>query len=178
MIPIWRPKRAALATCLVEFTLKEGALRGAGLNLRAAWGRAGIRREKIEGDGATPAGVLRLMRVLYRPDRLAAPRSAVPATSLSPEDAWCDDPADPAYNCPVRRPYGASHEALWRDDAVYDIIGVLDWNLGPIVAGRGSAIFLHLATPDYTPTAGCIALSPPDLQAALAKGLRAIHVSE
>ncbi len=125
---------------------------------------------------APPPGLLQLRRVLYRADRLAPPRCAVPVEPLSPSDGWCDDTADAAYNKPVRLPYPANHEELWRADGVYDIIGVLDWNLGPIVPGRGSAIFFHVATPDYAPTAGCVALALRDVQAALAAGLSAIRV--
>ncbi len=176
MIPIWRRRRSASGTCLVEFLLRDDALCGAGLILRAAHGRGGITTQKREGDGATPAGLLRLVRVLYRADRLAPPRCAVPVEPLSPSDGWCDDAADAAYNKQVRLPCPASHEELWRADGVYDIIGVLDWNLAPIMPGHGSAIFFHVATPDYALTAGCVALSLPDMRAALAAGLSAIRV--
>lgn len=163
---------------MVDFTLKGDLLHGAGLTLRAAHGRNGTTTQKREGDGATPVGRLRLVRVLYRADRLPPPRCAVPVEPLAPQDGWCDDPTDTAYNQPVRLPYPASHEALWRDDALYDIIGVLDWNLDPVTAGRGSAIFLHIATPDYAPTAGCVALDRADLQTLLAAGLSAIIVPD
>ena len=146
------------------------------MTLRAAHGRGGITAHKREGDGATPIGTLRLVRVLYRADRLPPPRCAVPIEPLAPQDGWCDDQTDAAYNQPVRLPYPASHEELWRNDAVYDLIGVLDWNLSPIVPGRGSAIFFHVATPDYEPTAGCVALALADMQKALAAGLHAIIV--
>ena len=92
-----------------------------------------------------PPALLPLRTVLYRPDRLPAPVCAVPVQPLTPHDGWCDDPAHPAYNRPVRLPINASAEALWRDDAVYDIIGVLGWNDDPVQPGRGSAIFLHVA---------------------------------
>ncbi|MBU6419684.1 MAG: L,D-transpeptidase family protein [Proteobacteria bacterium] len=161
---------------MVEFVLQDGTLRGAGLTFRAAHGRGGITTQKREGDGGTPAGLLRLVRVLYRADRLAPPPCGVPLEPLSPSDGWCDEAEDTAYNKPVRLPYPASHEELWRADGVYDIIGVLDWNLAPIMPGRGSAIFFHIATPDYAPTAGCVALNLPDMKAALAAGLSAIRV--
>lgn len=163
---------------MVEFVLKDGTLRGAGLTLRAAFGRGGITSQKREGDGGTPVGLLKLVRVLYRADRLAPPRCAVPVEPLSPSDGWCDDPTDEAYNKPVRLPYPASHEELWRADGVYDVIGILDWNLSPITPGRGSAIFFHVAPPDYAPTAGCVALVLPDVLAALAAGMSGIRVPE
>lgn len=161
---------------MVDFTLENNLLRGAGLTVRAASGRGGVTSHKREGDGATPSGILKLVRVLYRADRLAPPRCVVPVEPLAPQDGWCDEPADIAYNQPVRLPYLASHESLWRDDAVYDIIGVLDWNLSPVVPGKGSAIFFHIATPDYAPTAGCVALAQADMQTVLAAGLSAIIV--
>ena len=146
--------------------------------LRCALGHGGVRpaAEKQEGDGATPAARLPLRRILYRADRLPAPRAAVPVEPLAPADGWCDDPADRAYNLPVALPHPARHEALWRADAVYDVIGVLGWNDAPPVRGRGSAIFLHLARPGLPPTEGCIALALPDLLAVLGAGLTAIDI--
>ena len=146
------------------------------LTLRCAVGRAGLRADKQEGDEATPLGLLPLRRVLYRADRLARPSAAVPIEPLAPADGWCDDSSSHEYNCRVRLPFGNGHEALWRDDAIYDVIGVLGWNDAPIVRGRGSAIFLHVARPDYAPTEGCVALALPDLLACLAAGLTAITV--
>ncbi|HEY8611669.1 MAG TPA: L,D-transpeptidase family protein [Roseomonas sp.] len=143
---------------------------------RCAIGRGGISDQKREGDGATPRAFLPLRRVLYRADRGRAPHCAVPVEPIGPADGWCDDPSDAAYNRPVTLPYPGRHEVLWRDDSLYDIIGVLGWNDDPVVSGRGSAIFLHVARPDYAPTEGCVALAPLDLRAALAAGLTAIEV--
>lgn len=144
---------------------------------RAALGRGGVRADKHEGDGATPAGLLPLRNVLYRADRGAPPHCAVPVRALAREDGWCDDPAHADYNRLVRLPIAASAETLWRDDAVYDIIGVLGWNDRPIRPGSGSAIFLHVARPDYAPTEGCVALAPQDLRRILAMGLTEIVVA-
>ncbi len=130
---------------------------------RCALGRSGVVRDKREGDLATPAGCWPLRRVLYRPDRLSAPETVLATAPLMPEDAWCDDPQDPRYNQPVTRPCSASHERLWRDDGLYDVIVILGHNDAPAVSGHGSAIFLHVARPDYGPTLGCIALALPDL---------------
>ncbi|WP_426954503.1 L,D-transpeptidase family protein [Muricoccus radiodurans] len=155
---------------------RDGVLHLGRQSWRCAIGRGGVRADKREGDGGTPAGLMPLRRVLYRADRGPAPACAVPVEPISPSDGWCDDPADPAYNRPVRLPYAASHEEMWRHDGLYDIVGVLGWNDAPVVRGRGSAIFLHLARPDYAPTAGCLALALPDLRAALAAGLTAVRV--
>jgi len=150
-----------------------------GRPFRCALGRAGIvpAEAKREGDGATPAARLPLRRVLFRADRLAPPRCSVPLEPIAPDDGWCDDPGDPAYNRMVRLPHPARHERLWREDGLYDLVGVLGWNDAPTVPGRGSAIFLHVASPGLGPTEGCIALALPDLLAVL-PGLRAIEVRQ
>ena len=144
----------------------------------AALGRGGIRADKHEGDGATPAGILPLRKVLYRADRRPAPACAVAVQPIARSDGWCDDAAHPAYNCPVRLPIDASAEALWRDDPVYDIITVLGWNDAPVVPGRGSAIFLHLARLGFPATEGCVALAPDDLPRVLALGLTELEVTD
>jgi L,D-peptidoglycan transpeptidase YkuD (ErfK/YbiS/YcfS/YnhG family) len=154
----------------------DGLLIHAGRRFRAALGKGGIALHKTEGDGATPAGPLPLRRILYRADRIARPRAAVPLIPLAPHDGWCDDPDDTAYNQLVRLPYPARHEALWRPDPIYDVIGMLGWNDAPVAKRRGSAIFLHVARPGYDPTEGCVALALPDLLDILATGLTGITV--
>jgi len=156
----------------------EGVFRLGAAAWRCALGKGGIRADKREGDGATPAGLLPLRRLLYRADRLAPPRAAgLPVEPLAPQDGWCDDPDHPDYNRPVTLPHPARHERLWREDGIYDVVVVLGWNDAPVRRHRGSAIFLHLARPGFPPTEGCIALAEPDLRAALAAGLTAIEVT-
>ncbi len=171
-----RPNPPASAICLTEFLVHDGFISGAGLKFRCAIGKAGVTAQKREGDQATPLGVHRLVRLLYRADRLRPPACAVPLEPLAPTDGWCDDPFDPAYNRQITLPHGASHESLWRTDPLYDLIGILDWNVSPIVPHRGSAIFLHIATETLAPTAGCIALVLPALRGCLSAGLTAIRV--
>lgn len=136
--------------------------------LRCALGRSGVSAAKREGDGATPAGSFLMRRLLYRPDRVAAPPTRLGVSAIALDSGWCDAPADPAYNRPVKLPYAASTEALWRDDALYDLIVPLGYNDDPPKPGLGSAIFLHVARPDYGPTEGCVALARADLLAILA----------
>jgi L,D-peptidoglycan transpeptidase YkuD (ErfK/YbiS/YcfS/YnhG family) len=147
----------------------EGQARWGGRTMRCALGSAGIRADKREGDRATPAGRFALRRLLYRPDRLERPPTGLPVLALTPRDGWCDAADDPLYNRPVRLPYPARHERLWLSDAIYDLIVVLGYNDDPVRPGAGSAVFLHLARPDYAPTAGCIALVRADLVALLAQ---------
>jgi len=155
---------------------RDGTVRFQGRVFRAALGRGSIRQDKHEGDGATPSGDLPLRRVLYRADRVARPDCAVPIEPIAPDDGWCDDPSHPDYNRMIRLPHPARHEALWRDDRVYDVIGVLGWNDAPAVRDRGSAIFLHVARPDFAPTEGCVALALPDLRDLLAAGVTGLRV--
>jgi L,D-peptidoglycan transpeptidase YkuD (ErfK/YbiS/YcfS/YnhG family) len=140
----------------------RGLLRCGSLTLRCALGRSGVTHLKREGDGATPAGRLRLLSLIVRPDR-PRPRAYVPIRLMRRNDGWCEDRRHGRYNCPIRLPSPAGHETMWRDDRLYDVVGVLDWNFRPRVRGRGSAIFLHLCRPGYGPTAGCIALERGDL---------------
>jgi L,D-peptidoglycan transpeptidase YkuD (ErfK/YbiS/YcfS/YnhG family) len=162
---------------MTQAVVAGGMLRMAGGVWRVCLGYGGIRADKQEGDGATPLGRLPLRRVFYRADRGPAPRSEVPVEPLAPNDGWCDDPADRRYNMRVQIPYAGRHEALWRADGVYDLIGVLGWNDAPVVRGRGSAIFIHVASPDRRPTEGCVALAEPDLRAVLAAGLTEVLVT-
>ncbi len=131
-------------------------------------GRSGIRTTKREGDGATPAGIFPLRRVLFRADRVAHPKTGLPVQPIALSDGWCDDPNDPAYNRPVTLPFSGGHEILWRTDGLYDVIVVLGHNDKPVVPGLGSAVFLHVADPAGAPTAGCVALPLSPLLALLA----------
>jgi L,D-peptidoglycan transpeptidase YkuD (ErfK/YbiS/YcfS/YnhG family) len=135
--------------------------------LRCALGRGGVVADKREGDGASPAGRWPMRGVLFRRDRLGAFATALPARALERTDGWCDDPADPCYNRNVRLPHRARCESLWRADRLYDIVVPLGYNDDPVVPGAGSAIFLHVARPDFAATAGCVALALADLLAVL-----------
>lgn len=142
------------------FVSAAGTLTWQGRTVRCALGRGGIGTDKAEGDGKTPAGCFALREIFYRADRLAAPESGLPIRIIRPHDGWCDDPAHPDYNRHVTLPHPGRHERLWREDAVYDLLAVLGYNDAPVMAGAGSAIFLHAARPDFAPTEGCVALAP------------------
>lgn len=147
----------------------QGVLTVAGRAIPVALGRSGIGYDKREGDGRTPAGVWHPVRVLYRADRVTRPATSLPVAAIRPGDGWCDAPEDRRYNRPVELPFPASHERLWRDDRLYDLLLVIDHNTRPRVKGRGSAVFIHLARPGYRPTEGCVALKPADLSRLLTR---------
>ncbi|MDE3038044.1 MAG: L,D-transpeptidase family protein [Pseudomonadota bacterium] len=136
---------------------------------RCAVGKGGFSANKKEGDGCTPLGVYRLRECWYRADRTPKPETGLPLRIIHKNDGWCDDPKSPVYNRHVTLPPagGVSAERLWHDDHVYDLIVPIGYNDAPAVPGRGSAIFLHVATPDYAPTEGCVALAENDLLALL-----------
>ena len=145
----------------------DGFLHHGARRYRCALGRGGIRAQKVEGDGITPSGRYPLRRLLYRADRLAQPVSQLAMAKIRPDDGWCDAPDDPAYNGPVTLPHGASAETMWRADGLYDLVVILGHNDAPVVPGAGSAIFMHVASPGYGPTEGCVALARDDLVALL-----------
>ena len=131
---------------------------------RCAVGAGGVREDKVEGDAATPAGEYPLRHVYFRNDRLVLPKTvALPARPIAEHDGWCDDPRSPAYNRLVRVPNEWSHERMWREDGLYDLLVVVGYNDDPPEGEWGSAIFLHVAREDYAPTRGCVALARNDL---------------
>jgi len=144
---------------------------------RCAIGRGGVAASKREGDGATPAGTWRLVEVLWRRDRCRRPNCVLPVRPIQPDDGWCDTVGDRNYNRPVRHPYAASAERLWRDDRLYDIVVVLDHNRRPRIRGHGSAIFIHVARDGLAETEGCLALRERDLRVLLARAGRHVCVT-
>jgi L,D-peptidoglycan transpeptidase YkuD (ErfK/YbiS/YcfS/YnhG family) len=134
-----------------------------------ALGRTGIKANKREGDGATPRGTFRLKRLWWRGDRHPRPATLLPARRIRPDDGWCEDPSDRHYNRPIKLPPGSKADRLARTDALYDFVVELDHNTRPRIAGRGSAVFIHVARPALAPTAGCIALELNSLRQLLAK---------
>ena len=148
----------------------QGWLRAGSLGLPVALGRSGIRPNKREGDGGTPSGSFRPVRLWWRPDRMSRPRTQLPVRSIGGADAWCEDPADRRYNRPFRRKSANEPgDRLCRDDHLYDILIEIDHNTRPRVAGRGSGVFVHVARPGFAPTAGCVALRLADLRKLLSR---------
>jgi L,D-peptidoglycan transpeptidase YkuD (ErfK/YbiS/YcfS/YnhG family) len=132
--------------------------------LPVALGRGGIKANKREGDGGTPRGTFRLVRLWWRADRLPRPRTLLPVRPIRSDDGWCEEPGHRAYNRPIKVPRGSPGDRLFRHDRLYDLIVEIDHNTRPRIAGRGSAVFIHVARPGLTPTAGCVALEFGELR--------------
>jgi L,D-peptidoglycan transpeptidase YkuD (ErfK/YbiS/YcfS/YnhG family) len=139
------------------------------LALPVALGRGGIKANKREGDGGTPRGTFRLRRLWWRADRVARPLTHLPVRPITGADGWCEDPGDRRYNQPIRLAKGQPGDRLKRDDRLYDFIIEIDHNTRPRIAGRGSAVFVHVARPGFAPTAGCVALKPDALRRLIAR---------
>jgi L,D-peptidoglycan transpeptidase YkuD (ErfK/YbiS/YcfS/YnhG family) len=148
---------------------RRGWLTAPGVRFPCALGQSGIRANKREGDGATPRGRFRLVRLWWRSDRGARPRTGLPVRRISKHDAWCEDPADRRYNRPVRLTRGDPADRLWRKDHLYDLVIELDHNVRPRITGRGSAVFVHVARPGLGPTAGCVAIRSEALRLVLGR---------
>ena len=134
-----------------------------------ALGRGGIRANKREGDGSTPRGTFRLRRLWWRADRMARPMTHLPVRRIRGDDGWCEDPRDRHYNQPIRLKRDHPGDRLKRADHLYDLIIELDHNTRPRIAGRGSAVFVHMARPGFAPTAGCVALKAGALRRLIAR---------
>jgi len=146
-----------------SFRAATGVLFMNGKRYDCTLGRSGVTLDKQEGDGATPIGTFPLRQLMYRADRHAAPETALPLEVLAPDTGWCEDPAHPDYNTKVILPHDSVVDRMTREDNLYDFVIVVGYNDDPVVPGRGSAIFIHLARPEGTPTAGCVGLKLPDL---------------
>lgn len=144
----------------------QGLLNFMSRTMPVALGRGGTSMAKREGDGATPIGTFRLVSA-FAPQRGPVRWSPLPFRTVDDHDGWCDAADDRNYNAPVPLPYSASCEKLARNDHLYDMVLVPDHNragLGAGARGQGSAVFMHLARPGFTPTEGCIALSRRDME--------------
>ena len=131
---------------------------------KCAIGKRGISKKKVEGDKCTPKGSFKFRYVFYRKDRVTNIKSKQKLVPIKKDFGWCDDVRSKYYNKFVKLPFKFSAEKLYIKKNIYDIVVVIDHNQNPIKKGKGSAIFLHVAKRDYSPTLGCIALSKDKLK--------------
>jgi L,D-peptidoglycan transpeptidase YkuD (ErfK/YbiS/YcfS/YnhG family) len=137
----------------------------AGAPYAARVGRNGIRKNRREGDGTTPIGTFPIGRIMY--GNGPNPGVRFRYRRLRCGDWWVEDPASPAYNtfqhvaCGARPPFKTTTPGMWEERTAYEHLAVVEFNMNPVVPGRGSGIFLHAQTGG--PTNGCISLRRPDL---------------
>lgn len=155
----WNRPLSAVTIRPAAGNFRRGWLIGGGLTIPVALGRGGILANKREGDGGTPRGTFHPRRLWWRADRHARPQTFLSVRPIRPTDAWCEDPNDRHYNRPVRLTPNDGGDRLTRADHLYDFIVEIDHNTRPRIAGRGSAVFLHLARQNFGPTAGCVSMT-------------------
>jgi L,D-peptidoglycan transpeptidase YkuD (ErfK/YbiS/YcfS/YnhG family) len=148
---------------------RRGWLTAGGRTVPVALGRGGVKANKREGDGGTPKGTFRPRQLWWRADRHPRPPTFLPVRAIGPEDAWCEDPSNRHYNQPIRLDREHSGDRLRRDDHLYDFIVEIDHNNSPRIAGRGSAVFLHLTRENFSPTAGCVSMTKANMLRLLAR---------
>lgn len=148
---------------------KFGYLKYKDLKFRCALGKAGIGYKKKEGDNITPSGVYKIIRIYFRKDRIKKLNLKFKLSTIKKNFGWCDDPKSRNYNKLIKIPNNSSYENLYRNDNIYDIVCVLNYNTNPIVKNKGSAIFIHIANKKFKATQGCVALRKESLLKLLSK---------
>jgi L,D-peptidoglycan transpeptidase YkuD (ErfK/YbiS/YcfS/YnhG family) len=113
----------------------------------ARLGFAGLSANRHEGDGSTPLGVFAIGPTAY--GVLPDPGARLAYHRLSCGDWWDEDVRSPTYNsfrhvaCGTRPAFTGPSEALWQSPTGYALLAVVEFNTSPVVAGRGSGIFVH-----------------------------------
>jgi len=148
---------------------KSGYLKYKNFEFQCALGESGIKEKIKEGDNVTPKGIFKITRIYYRPDRIKKIISPINIIKIKKNMGWCDDPTSNSYNKEIKLPTKFGYEKLYRKDHIYDLIAVISYNVNPVIKGKGSAIFLHIAKKKFSPTQGCIALKKKDLLFLLSK---------
>ena len=144
-------------------TVRQNILTYNDKTFQCAIGKNGAAENKVEGDGCTPLGKYSIDRIYYREDRLSLNNANFKIIPIRESYGWCDDSKSEHYNKFITFPFHHSAEKLYRNDNIYDIICVINYNQYPIIKNKGSAIFLHISNHDYSGTEGCIALKKDDL---------------
>ena len=142
---------------------KSGYLKYKNLKFRCALGKGGVKKKTMEGDNITPKGIFKIIKIYYRPDKIKKIKTLIKKIKIKKNMGWCDDRSSRFYNKLINLPTKYTHEKLYRNDSLYDLIVVLSYNTNPIIKNKGSAIFIHIAKNSYKKTKGCIALKKEHL---------------
>jgi L,D-peptidoglycan transpeptidase YkuD (ErfK/YbiS/YcfS/YnhG family) len=128
-------------------------------------GYNGFSDHKREGDGTTPTGAYGFGSVVY--GNAADPGVHETYHQLVCGDWWDENSSSAPYNtfehvaCGTTPSWASGSEALWTETQPYPSFAVIDYNTSPVIAGAGSAIFLHASTGG--PTVGCVSIPLADL---------------
>jgi len=142
---------------------KSGYLKYKNFKFRCALGKKGIGKKIKEGDNITPRGTFKITKIYYRPDKIKKLITFFKKIKIKRNMGWCDDPRSKFYNKQMKIPSKFSHERFYRNDNIYDIIAVLNYNINPTIKNKGSAIFIHISKNNYKQTAGCVAIKKKNL---------------
>jgi len=137
--------------------------------IKCAIGKRGITARKKEGDNKTPAGIFSFKSVFYRKDRIIKIKTDLKKLIIKKNMGWCDDSTSKFYNKLIKFPFNFKAEKLWLRENIYDVLIVINYNTKPVKKRKGSAIFLHIAKKNYTPTRGCIAVSKKNMNLLISK---------
>ena len=148
---------------MMHIKLKNKKLYFGKYKIKCAIGKRGISKKKREGDACTPAGTFKFKRLYYRKDKLSKIKSYLKKIPIKKNMGWCDDPRSKSYNKLIKFPFIYSAEKLYKKESIYDVVLIINYNLKPIIKKKGSAIFLHIAKKNYSPTKGCVAVSKQDM---------------
>ena len=129
--------------------------------LKCSIGKAGIKKNKIEGDKSTPKGIYKLGKLYWRADRVEKPITKLLTKKINKKMGWCNDSRSKFYNKEILINKNIKHEKLMRKDFKYNYFILIKYNYTKVKKNVGSAIFIHL-TKNYKKTSGCIALSEKD----------------
>jgi L,D-peptidoglycan transpeptidase YkuD (ErfK/YbiS/YcfS/YnhG family) len=117
--------------------------------------------KKREGDGQSPTGIFSLGTAF---GYARSARTKMPYRQATDNDFWVDDVHSDDYNKWINgRPGTTSVEKMRREDDLYKYGVVIEYNMNPIVRGKGSAIFLHVWRGEGIPTLGCVAVAEDNI---------------
>ena len=148
----------------MHILIKNKSLTYNNYKVKCAVGKRGIGAKKKEGDLITPKGSYKIKGILYRPDKVKNLNTKFEKKAINKKMGWCDDPKSKKYNQLIKLPFKFNFEKLYRNDDIYDIVFVLSFNTNPIIKNKGSAIFIHIAKRNYSPTKGCVAIKKDDIK--------------
>lgn len=146
------------------FEKRKGEWRRAYRAMKGIAGKNGLSKNKKEGDGKSPIGMYSFGTAFgsqSKPSKLK-----LPYKRSTKYDYWIDDVRSKDYNKWVT--YKGDPKKKWKsfermNHELYKYGVVINYNMNPIIKGKGSAIFLHIWRNENGVTSGCVATSEKNL---------------